>query len=60
MHPGRHNRPMLRIAEAWAGYFVPVSFQTGVMDPKKHHIIINVNDYEQLLDVDLVVFKNFS
>ena len=30
------------------------------MDPKKHHIIINVNDYEQLLDVDLVVFKNFS
>ena len=60
MFPKRHNRPMLRIAEAWAGYFVPVSFQTGVIDPKNHHIIINVNDYEQLLDVDLVVFKNFS
>lgn len=60
MFPKRHNRPMLRIAEAWVGYVVPVSFQTDVIDHKKRHIIINVNDYEQLLDVDLVVFKIFS
>jgi hypothetical protein len=51
---------MLPQLGAWGVFCVPVSFQTGVMDHKKHHIIINVNDYEQLLDVDLVVFKNFS
>ena len=60
MYPKRHWRPMLPQLGAWGVFCVPVSFQTGVIDHKKHHIIINVNDYEQLLDVDLVVFKNFS